>query len=189
VCCSPALVLTCCCSFVLVSVLLLVPVCPHLFIRTWLSWLAWPPFVLAPISLLVPICPCLFIRTWLCWLGQPPFVLATARSCASLFFCPRSFVPARLHCLALVLIAARSCLSLFVCWSPPVCVRLVVLVPTTWWRLFGFRSCSLVFVWVHLCLFGFCSCSFGLCHARLCFDGVLLGSQACLYQTYMLVHK
>ena len=90
--------------------------------------------------------------------------------CSSPFVCWPLFVPAHLRSLG----CAGSCL--------------VVLVPATWLHLFGFRLCSLVFIWVRLCWFSFCLCSFRLCHVHLCFDQVFWGSQAshfCLYQIYV----
>ena len=153
-CCSPALVHTHRCLFILISVLLLVPICPRSFIHTQLCWLAWPPFMLDPIPLLVPICPHSFICTRLCWLGQPPFVVTTTHLCASPFFCPDSVAlpgPCAHHHL-FMLVSIR--LLVPVCHCPFV---------STWLCLSplpGDTCLAFAFACAHWCSFGFiCTCS------------------------------
>ena len=169
--CSPALVCTHRHLFMLVSILLLVPLC-----LSALSCASW----VGPCSCSLPLI-CAHLHSF----AGPCFPLVC--SC-----------PAWLHWQALMLIAAHSCPSplicahchLFVgpCLFLPACVHSVVLVSATWLCLCGFCSCLLVFTCVCLCSFGFCSSSFGLRHASLWFDGVLLGFKAsslCQYQIYV----
>jgi hypothetical protein len=124
---------------------------------------------------------------------SPPLVRARLHYFAGPRFplvCPCLVAPAGpcAHRCLFAPFAACSGLSPFVCWSLFVPARLCPLSCPTWLRLCGFRSCLLVFAWVHLGLFGFCLRLFGLHRAHLCFDWVLLGSKAsrlCLYQMYV----
>jgi hypothetical protein len=112
--CSPALVRTRRRSFVLVSVLLLVPVCPRLFIRARLCWVGPRSYSL-------------------------PLVCARFRSFAglrlSLLICPRSVVLAGPRARSYPSSLVRTRLHSFAGprLSPPVCVRSVVLVPARLW--------------------------------------------------------
>ena len=155
--CSPALIRTCHCSFMLISVILLVPFYPHLFIHAQFCW--------------VGPCLCLLPLVWAHFCSFAGLHLSP-------LICPHLVVLAGpcAHCCLFVPFATCSCSSLFICWSPfvPACLCplscagscLVVVVPTT--------GCTCL-AFVHACLHLFL-CSFGLVCAHVCLSFVSLSN-------------
>ena len=158
------------------SVLLLVPISPHLFICTQLCWLGWPPFMLtvtcscpSPFFRWSPFPTCLSPLSGTGWPSHLSLLIcALCRSfmliaiCLLVSICPHSVVLAgpHAHCCLFVPFTTCSCSSPFVCWSPFLPTHLCLL------------GCGCPCY--QLCLFGICSCSFTFGHARLCLSFVSL---------------